>query len=169
MEQNISKKSAALTPERFHRAILLEYLRNIDLRWQEHLENLESLREAVSLRGYAQRNPLQEYKLEGFTIFDRMIEKIRLSVGRKMFAINTEDFQITQAGILISNAMLKHGAARLLGQDSGAARMTRPAPAMRNALGRSISPVATPDLSKVGRNDKCPCGSGKKYKYCHGR
>ena len=72
-----SKKAAEIGEEVLNRFIQFEYLRNIDSRWQDHLENLESLREAVYLRAYSQKNPLLEYKLEGFQIFDDMLYDIK--------------------------------------------------------------------------------------------
>ncbi|MFW6338874.1 MAG: preprotein translocase subunit SecA, partial [Alkalispirochaetaceae bacterium] len=72
MREDLEKKKRIATPERFNLAIRIEYLRNIDAKWQDHLEDLEALREAVYLRSYAQKNPLLEYKLEGFQIFDQL-------------------------------------------------------------------------------------------------
>ena len=85
MEQDLNHKEQLLTPERCNALIRFEYIRNIDRRWQDHLENLEALREAVYLRSYGQRNPLLEYKLEGFQIFDQLIEEIRTAVARTLF------------------------------------------------------------------------------------
>jgi preprotein translocase subunit SecA len=159
--------------------IRYEYMRNIDSRWQDHLENLESLRDAVSLRTYAQKNPLLEYKLEGFQIFDDMLQDIRRTIARKILTVrieSVEDSSLAPARRPIGDA--RH---RVLGQFFSAPQgavpvaagsvsggASRPAaPQAAEAAPRSVQ--VTRSQPKVGRNDPCPCGSGKKYKHCHGR
>jgi preprotein translocase subunit SecA len=93
MESDVSEKEEIIGGEQLNYAIRYEYLRNIDARWQDHLENLESLREAVYLRSYAQKNPLLEYKLEGFEIFDELLYDIRLAVARKLMAVKADGFR----------------------------------------------------------------------------
>jgi len=134
------------------------YLRQIDIRWQNHLEELEDLRDSVSLRSYAQKNPLLEYKLEGFDIFDTMIGQIKSSVVKTMNRV-----QIRNDNRAERRSQIKTSESHSV---ESAFRSAGPAPARENP----VSPVqvirSTP---KVGRNDPCPCGSGKKYKNCHGR
>ncbi len=134
------------------------YLRQIDIRWQNHLEELEDLRDSVSLRSYAQKNPLLEYKLEGFDIFDTMIEQIKSSVVKIMNRVQIRSDNRTErrAPVRTSESHSMESAFRSSG----------PAPARETPL----SPVQViRSAPKVGRNDPCPCGSGKKYKNCHGR
>jgi preprotein translocase subunit SecA len=133
---DLREKETEVGPEHLNLFLRFEYLRNIDQRWQDHLESLEALREAVYLRAYGQKNPLLEYKLEGFQIFDRMLEDIRTALARK-------------------------------GPAAAPAARGRPASGeLREAQPERLQVRRT--YPKVGRNDPCPCGSGKKYKYCHG-
>ncbi|TVQ40011.1 MAG: preprotein translocase subunit SecA [Spirochaetaceae bacterium] len=166
MRSDLVLKAETAGHERLNMAIRFEYLRNIDGRWQDHLENLEALREAVYLRSYAQKNPLLEYKLEGFQIFDQLIYDIRAAIARKLFAVKAESFQ--QAPRVVrgpANAVAQHADMQMIGggaapaaQSGGVATATMP---QRTQVQRNVP--------KVGRNDPCPCGSGRKYKYCHGR
>jgi preprotein translocase subunit SecA len=165
----LDEKLAEIGKDNLNLFIRFEYLRNIDLRWQDHLESLEALREAVYLRAYGQKNPLLEYKLEGFQIFDRMLEEIRAAIAKKIFQVRIRAAE--------PRPRLREpvGDARhtLLGQ-FGAGAQAAGAPA-RAAAASGERQEAQPErvqvrrsYPKVGRNDPCPCGSGKKYKYCHG-
>ena len=87
LRRALEEKEAELGREPFNLFIRYEYLRAIDSRWQEHLENLRRLQEAVRLRAYSQKNPLLEYKLEGFQIFDRMLDEIRVAIAEKIFKV----------------------------------------------------------------------------------
>ncbi|MFP4301574.1 MAG: preprotein translocase subunit SecA [Spirochaetaceae bacterium] len=113
MREDLEKKKRIATPERFNLAIRIEYLRNIDAKWQDHLEDLEALREAVYLRSYAQKNPLLEYKLEGFQIFDQLIEQIRGAVAKKVLAVKAESLEAQQEEIArrsrAAHAVAQHG------------------------------------------------------------
>jgi preprotein translocase subunit SecA len=169
LRRDLDEKLAEIGKDNLNLFIRFEYLRNIDLRWQDHLESLEALREAVYLRAYGQKNPLLEYKLEGFQIFDRMLEEIRAAIAKKIFQVRIRAAE--------PRPRLREpvGDARhtLLGQ-FGAGAQAAGAPA-RAAAASGERQEAQPErvqvrrsYPKVGRNDPCPCGSGKKYKYCHG-
>ena len=93
LRSDLERKEADLGRESFNMFVRYEYLRDIDSRWQDHLENLEALREAVYLRTYAQKNPLLEYKLEGFQIFDQMLEDIRRAIARKVLKVRIQAFE----------------------------------------------------------------------------
>jgi preprotein translocase subunit SecA len=133
------------------------------MRWQEHLEQLEALREAVYLRSYAQKNPLLEYKLEGFDIFESMIKEIKRYIARMLVKvrIQADDPSMTQRRPIPSRVIESHG---------GADQFNATAPPQRHMGGQQgphpVQIVRT--TQKVGRNEPCPCGSGKKYKHCHG-
>ena len=168
MRRELAEKEAIVGKERFNFIIRIEYIRTIDQRWQEHLENLEELREAVYLRGYAQKNPLLEYKLEGFRIFDELLADIRLNIAKRMFAIRATGMA-ERRPVGAARGVAQHSDMNLLG--AGAAGVA-------GASGRAPAPQpgSTPqqatvkrNVPKVGRNDPCPCGSGRKYKHCHGR
>ena len=166
VKEIIDSKVAITGPEVFSLFIRQIYLKQIDARWQNHLEELEDLRDSVSLRTYAQKNPLVEYKLEGSEIFDRMIDQIKSSVAKTILRvqIRQEGQQPRQAVprriIESHNSALSFG--NMAAQQQQAAR--------QSANAGAVSPVQVIRTApKVGRNDPCPCGSGKKYKNCCGR
>ena len=169
LEKDLQDKVDTVGEENLNLFIRYEYLRSIDTKWQDHLDNLEALREAVYLRAYGQKNPLLEYKLEGFQIFDKLIFDIKTSIAKKLFKIRIQ-VQSTQASTYASPVQMQTSH-REMGQfavaeagGGGVATATREAAQAtpENAQVRRTYP-------KVGRNEPCPCGSGKKYKYCHGK
>ncbi|MBQ3320489.1 MAG: preprotein translocase subunit SecA [Spirochaetia bacterium] len=158
----MDEKAAKVGAENFNMFARMEYLRLIDMKWQEHLENLDALREAENLRAYGQKNPLLEYKLEGFEIFDKMIDDIRKVIVRKVINVKVERYsgepQRTQAASVATHQeSSQFDSHRNMASQSGAVTS--------NPTGNVQVVRSTP---KVGRNDPCPCGSGKKYKHCHG-
>ncbi len=161
MERELTEKAEIVEPEVLNMAIRYEYLRNIDARWQDHLENLEALREAVYLRAYGQKNPLLEYKLEGFQIFDELLYDIRLAIARKLFAVKAEGMRarVPDAQVSGRRQVATHSEVQMFSAAGGG---TQTATAPAQAQVKRTYP-------KVGRNDLCPCGSGRKYKYCHGK
>ena len=170
MEKNLKEKSDLLGREKLTAFIKYEYLRNIDSRWQDHLDSLEALREAVYLRAYGQKNPLLEYKLEGFDIFDKLIYDIRTNIAKKIIKVRFVDPE-SAARRRGRTASIVRESHREMGQFAASAA----APSARAASAGEPA-AASPDriqvkrsTPKVGRNDPCPCGSGKKYKYCCGR
>ncbi len=162
----VDSKVAITGPDVFSLFIRQIYLKQIDARWQSHLEELEDLRDSVSLRTYAQKNPLVEYKLEGSEIFDRMIDKIKSSVAKTILRV-----QIRQEGQQPKQAAPRriiesHSSALSFGNMAA----SQQAAARQSANAGAVSPVQVIRTApKVGRNDPCPCGSGKKYKNCCGR
>jgi len=144
----------------FNDFIKFQYLKNIDNRWQEHLETLEALREAVYLRSYGQKNPLLEYKLEGFDIFDKLILDIKTNIARMIMKV-----QISESP---SQQYLNRTQRRATASHNDMSQFSRTG----NHQAEGSKPEGAQvkrSFPKVGRNDPCPCGSGKKYKYCHGR
>ena len=177
ISRDVAEKQEIAGHEQLNVAIRYEYLRNIDTRWQDHLENLEALREAVYLRSYAQKNPLLEYKLEGFQIFDELLLDIRTAVARKVLAVKADGFRAQlQRPTAIRGAQEHHsqvtvfGAAGRAGGASAAGALGSPGAARPRPMAASQPRQQTVrrTIPKVGRNDPCPCGSGKKYKHCHG-
>jgi len=174
VHENIDTKAAEIGEDVLNRYIQWEYLRNIDSRWQDHLENLEALREAVYLRAYSQKNPLLEYKLEGFQIFDDMLYDIKTAIARKIFRVRIQQAPEKAAGPARPAAAMQasHSA---MGQFSAGSSETTAVGSV-TASPRGGNNASQPQMAqvkrtvpKVGRNDPCPCGSGKKYKYCHGQ
>ena len=128
-------------------------LQVIDARWKDHLYALDRLKEGIGLRGYGQRNPLVEYKRESFEMYQEMHERIRGEIVRYAFQLEPMSPEEREAQL----AQQRAEAARVQRiADSAGGGPTRPDTVVR-------------DQEKVGRNDPCPCGSGKKYKKCHGR
>jgi preprotein translocase subunit SecA len=176
LRNSIDEKSGEIGEEVLNRFIQFEYLRSIDSRWQDHLENLESLREAVYLRAYSQKNPLLEYKLEGFQIFDDMLYEIKTAIARKIFRVRIQHAPDAPppgaragAAVQASHSAMGQFAAGGSGTTAVAARGT---PSAMGGNGGGAQPQQVQikrSVPKVGRNDLCPCGSGKKYKYCHGQ
>ena len=159
IQKDINEKVELVGGELFNQFIKYEYLRDIDTRWQNHLEALEELREAVSLRSYGQKNPLLEYKLEGFDIFDKLIESIRNAIAQKVVKVKVDKKNTSRQQNAIQNMQMKHSEA---GQFGGG-------PASGGAGSQPQKIQIKRAVPKVGRNDLCPCGSGKKYKYCCGK
>jgi preprotein translocase subunit SecA len=175
LRRNIGEKAEEIGEELLNRFIMAEYLRSIDSRWQDHLENLEALREAVSLRAYSQKNPLLEYKLEGFQIFDEMLYEIKTAIARKIFRVRIQKAPVRTGPSPLAPLALQasHSA---MGQFSAPSAPSATAPAgsvaaitMRQNASQPEAAQVKRTAAKVGRNDLCPCGSGKKYKYCHGQ
>lgn len=171
LEKDISDKEALIPPGYLNQFIRDNYLFSIDRKWLDHLENMEALREAVYLRHYAQKNPLTEYKVEGFRIFESMIEEIRQEIASRVHLVR---IQVSQEGGERRPVSRSIGTVQSASHSSmgsfGAASFGSPASAASPMDGASKPGAVTVKRSqpKVGRNDPCPCGSGRKYKHCHG-
>ena len=160
LKESLFEKVEKVGQKQFNDFIKFQYLKNIDNRWQEHLEILEALREAVYLRSYGQKNPLLEYKLEGFDIFDKLVMDIKTNIARMIMKVQISESPAEKyRGRGVRGATAKHSEVSQFGTGGGNA------PSGSKPAGAQV--VRT--YPKVGRNDPCPCGSGKKYKYCHGR
>ena len=154
----------------FSLPVLLQFMRyfyqeEIDQRWIEHLKSMEALREGIGLRGYGQKDPKQEYKKEGYVIFGEMVQNVGRNVCEKLFHMQLQRNE--QQGQVAADvpAAPQRRARKTIESGGGVdpeAESTGAAPA---AGGAKPSRRQEP---KVGRNDPCPCGSGKKYKKCHG-
>jgi preprotein translocase subunit SecA len=143
----------------FERSLMLQTL---DHHWRDHLAALDHLRQGIHLRGYAQKNPKQEYKREAFELFSDMLDRIKHDVVKVVLTVTVRSEQDVAAvgeAESVSNVKYQHA-----GYDEALAAAT---PDGDVAL--APPPPFTRAGEKVGRNDMCPCGSGKKYKHCHGR
>ena len=170
LEKDMLDKEMVIGHDYLNLFIRDNYLNAVDRKWLDHLENMEALREAVHLRHYAQKNPLVEYKLEGFNIFEKMIEDIRQEIASRLHLVR---IQVAEGRRPMSRSIGANQSASHSSMDSFSAsyaqqRQSNASSAMQKA---SLPDNATVVRSqpKVGRNDPCPCGSGKKYKMCHGR
>jgi len=151
----------------FERAIMLQ---SVDQHWREHLASLDHLRQGIHLRGYAQKNPKQEYKREAFELFESMLNSIKSDVVKIMMNVQVksqQDVATVEEAPGVSNVTYQHA-------DYGQALDQPPENdyAIAAAAAPAVAVAAKPFVragEKVGRNDPCPCGSGKKYKHCHGQ
>jgi preprotein translocase subunit SecA len=145
-------REEAFTPPVMRHLEKVILLQTIDQQWKDHLLTMDRLKEGVGLRGYAQVNPLQEYQKEGFTLFEDMVARIETEATKKLLTVQLvreEDVERLEEQRRPQRMTLTHGA------------VVEAAPAQ--------SKNVNADGDKLGRNDPCPCGSGKKYKRCHGR
>jgi preprotein translocase subunit SecA len=144
--------------ETFHQFERNVMLQGLDSHWREHLAALDHLRQGIHLRGYAQKNPKQEYKREAFELFETLLDVVRKEVTRVVFTVQIrtpEDVEETAPHSDVQNVKYQHA-----GYDEALADGAETEEAAQQPA------QAGP---KIGRNDPCPCGSGKKYKQCHGK
>jgi preprotein translocase subunit SecA len=149
------------------------YLESIDEAWVDHLSNMEHLRDGIGLRGYGQRDPKNEYKKEGYNLFLNMMAKVSNTVLTKLFEVRIQRQEEIEAieheAEARHQAELDQAVARHPG-DGGPAEPAELLQQMREAAASAPPPrrSTAPAAPKIGRNDPCPCGSGKKFKKCHG-
>ena len=134
-------------------------LQSIDSHWREHLAALDYLRQGIHLRGYAQKNPKQEYKREAFELFSQLLDVVKMEVTRLLLTVRIQ-----------SQEQVAQAAEALEAQASQLSNVTYTHPNEDGSVSQDTDPdTLAADLPRVGRNDPCPCGSGKKYKSCHGK
>ncbi len=156
-----AEKVELVGAEMFHPFERNVMLQSLDTHWREHLAALDHLRQGIHLRGYAQKNPKQEYKREAFELFERLLDSVRIDVTRTLVTVQVraQDVEETAPHAEVQNVRYHHA-------DYDEALGLADAAAAAAAAATQKPMHAGP---KVGRNDPCPCGSGKKYKYCHGK
>ncbi|HEX5843460.1 MAG TPA: SEC-C metal-binding domain-containing protein, partial [Pseudomonas sp.] len=147
----------------FEKQILLRVLDDL---WKDHLSTMDHLRHGIHLRGYAQKNPKQEYKRESFTLFQELLESIKRDTIRVLSHV-----QVRREDPAEEEARLRREAEamaeRMQFQHADASGLALPETAEDGDVAVAVAPVRTEP--KIGRNEPCPCGSGKKYKHCHGQ
>jgi preprotein translocase subunit SecA len=156
-------KLQAVGAEQFTPFMRMVLLQSMDSHWREHLAALDYLRQGIHLRGYAQKNPKQEYKREAFELFSQLLDVVKMEVTRLLMTVRIQSQeQVAQAAediearaSMVGNVTYTHP-----NEDGSVSTETGPA---------SAAAAAVASLPKVGRNEPCPCGSGKKYKNCHGK
>jgi preprotein translocase subunit SecA len=140
----------------FMRMVLLQA---IDSHWREHLAALDYLRQGIHLRGYAQKNPKQEYKREAFELFSQLLDVVKMEVTRVLMTVRIQ----TQEQVSAAAEAIEDKAERI-------SNLTYTHPNEDGSVSQDTDPATlVAEVPRVGRNDPCPCGSGKKYKLCHGR
>ena len=155
-EEAYAAKTAIVDPAAWHQFERNVMLQSLDTHWREHLAALDHLRQGIHLRGYAQKNPKQEYKREAFELFETLLDTVRTDVTKILMTVQIRtEAQLEEAETpqQVENVQYRHADYdEALGGDAEQA---------------GAQPAAAGP--KVGRNDPCPCGSGKKYKHCHGK
>jgi len=160
-------------PDRVKSLEQMIILQSVDEHWQEYLRNMDSLREGIGLRAYGQRDPLVEYKREAFNLFGDLMDRIKNEIAQNVFRTGSSMEALEGFWRSLNNMMVKNQAPQASAMD--AARMASgkaPAGAPPGMGAPPPRPAAAPvnaDGTRVGRNDPCPCGSGKKYKKCCGK
>jgi preprotein translocase subunit SecA len=154
------EKLRQVAPEALHQFERAVMLQTMDNYWREHLAALDHLRQGIHLRGYAQKNPKQEYKREAFDLFSTMLDSVRNEVTRILMTVQIKsehDVEAVEEPVELKNVRYQHaGYEEALAEANAEDEARKTQPFVRQG-------------EKVGRNDPCPCGSGKKYKQCHGR
>jgi preprotein translocase subunit SecA len=145
----------------FERMVLLQ---SIDTHWRDHLSSLDYLRQGIHLRGYAQKQPKQEYKREAFELFGQLLDSVKNDVTKVLMTVKIQ-----------SNEQLDQAAIAIETRGESLSNVTYSAPTETGEVQTVVDPETVRTASdverygRVGRNDPCPCGSGKKYKHCHGK
>ena len=151
LSQTYEKKEERFSPPMLRQLEKIIMLQTIDTLWKDHLLNMDHLKEGVGLRGYGQKNPLQEYQKEGFEMFEEMDHQIQVDVVQKLFTV-----EVAREGVLEELEVQRRPQRVVMSHGEDGGEPARVAPVKRQA-------------SKVGRNDPCSCGSGKKFKRCCGK
>jgi len=186
-DEHMAAKAAQWGPDvirYIEKSILLQTLDHL---WREHLVMLDHLRQVIGLRGYGQRDPLNEYKAEAFSLFEAMSQELREGVTAQLMRIEVvpapqeqqplpameahkidpmtgeDEMALAMAG---GEALARIGIGRAMASGSGGAAVATAAP---GGQAPARNPKDPSSWGKVGRNEACPCGSGKKFKHCHGR
>jgi preprotein translocase subunit SecA len=158
-DKAFNDKLAVVGDEQFTPFMRMVLLQSIDTHWREHLAALDYLRQGIHLRGYAQKNPKQEYKREAFELFSQLLDLVKMEVTRVLMTVRIQ-----------SQDQVAQAAEALEEQAGQLSNVTYVHPNEDGSVSEDKEPSAAPsEVPRVGRNDPCPCGSGKKYKHCHGR
>lgn len=165
-DEMMAKKAEAFGPDTMRQIEKQVLLQTIDSKWREHLLTLEHLRSVVGFRGYAQRDPLNEYKSEAFQLFESMLDTLREDVSKQLGQVRpmTEEEQKAMLQQMAAQQAAMSRAAEAADPQQGA---TPPVDA--EAALEAFDETDPTTWGNPGRNDACPCGSGKKFKHCHGR
>jgi preprotein translocase subunit SecA len=172
-DEAAAQRAVRFTPDIMRQVEKTVLLQTLDHLWREHLVTLEHLRQVIGFRGYAQRDPLNEYKTEGFELFQAMLTRLREVVTAQLMRVEIvqrpppplvpdEDVGMLQASHIDPTT----------GEDEvaeAAPALWQPAARNGRAAAAQIDPKDPSTWGRVGRNEPCPCGSGKKFKHCHGR
>jgi preprotein translocase subunit SecA len=158
-DKTFADKLEIVGDEQFTPFMRMVMLQQIDTHWREHLASLDYLRQGIHLRGYAQKNPKQEYKREAFELFSQLLGLVKMEVTRVLMTVRIQ----TQEQVAQAAEALEEKAAQV-------SNVTYTHPNEDGSVSEETDPATQAEaVARVGRNDPCPCGSGKKYKLCHGK
>jgi preprotein translocase subunit SecA len=179
VEQAYEQREQEVSPEVLRQIEKWVMLRSIDSRWVAYLTTMEHLKDAIGLQGYAQKDPLVEYKNEAFTAFEQLKRDIQFEIATNIFRVEVVREEAPQPAPQPALAAVASGpsdapgtgVADALAAAGGPVAMgaTAPPRPISSMAGRGTAVAQAQPAGKVGRNDPCPCGSGRKYKRCHGR
>ncbi len=162
----LEERDQQITPEIFREAERQILLWNVDQKWMDHIDQMDQLRYSIGMRSVGQKDPVVEYRMEGSQMFDEMNEAIQIDTVRLIMKANISTNEKVERKSPVKNIKEGHGGTGYTGQ-------AVPEPNhSQQATTAGEAPASAPvkrDAQKVGRNDPCPCGSGKKYKNCHGK
>jgi preprotein translocase subunit SecA len=153
------------TMRHIERSIMLQTL---DLHWKNHLAAMDQLREGIHLRGYAQQNPKQEYKRESFLMFKQMLEDIKRDVVRTIYSVQIKTEEEARA-VEEERQRVAEKEQNKMNFIHASANTMPEGPEAENKESAASNDPYVREAPKIGRNDPCHCGSGKKFKQCHGR
>ncbi|MWD28655.1 preprotein translocase subunit SecA [Aquicoccus sp. SCR17] len=170
-DELMAKKASAFGPETMRQIEKQILLQTIDNKWRDHLLTLEHLRSVVGFRGYAQRDPLNEYKTEAFQLFESMLDSLRYEVSQKLGQIRpmSEEEQKKMMDQIAAQQAQIQAAAKQQAEDSAAEAEAGEPDTAPTAKAEGFDENDPATWGNPGRNEPCPCGSGKKFKHCHGR
>ncbi len=154
--EHFGSKLGVVGIEQFNPFMRMVLLRSLDSHWREHLAALDYLRQGIHLRGYAQKNPKQEYKREAFELFSQLLDLVKMEVTRDLLTVRIQ----TQEQVSQAAEAIEEKAAQV-------SNVTYTHPNEDGSVSQDADPANA--MPRAGRNDPCPCGSGKKYKHCHGK
>jgi preprotein translocase subunit SecA len=158
-DKAFTDKLAIVGDDQFTPFMRMVMLQSIDTHWREHLASLDYLRQGIHLRGYAQKNPKQEYKREAFELFSQLLDMVKMEVTRVLMTVRIQ----TQEQVAQAAEAIEEKAAQV-------SNVTYTHPNEDGSVSEEKDPTTQPEaFARVGRNDPCPCGSGKKFKLCHGK
>jgi preprotein translocase subunit SecA len=163
-DQVFDAKVAQVGLENFTQFERMVLLQSIDTHWRDHLSSLDYLRQGIHLRGYAQKQPKQEYKREAFELFGQLLDSVKNEVTKILMTVKVQ-----------SNEQLEEAASEIETRGEAISNVTYSAPTETGEVQTVIDPgtvrlaAGADAFARVGRNEACPCGSGKKFKHCHGK
>jgi preprotein translocase subunit SecA len=187
VDEKAAKKEADIGAETYRQIEKMVLLQTLDHLWREHLVTLEHLRQVIGFRAYGQRDPLNEYKSEAFVLFEAMLAKLREAVTGQLMHVELAppDEQPALQPVALPEMHAHHVDATtgldefsdelalvdaaIAGRGRGAPEPERRAPLQTRKAADALDPADPATWGKVARNAPCPCGSGKKYKHCHGK